>query len=680
MRGRRVLTLGIALGAASPAGAQTWNDSVTTALIARGIARRAAMQADSGLRDFQARAHGFVFFLGQMGEGLAEPPRLIKADQLALEVYWKAPGASKQRIIGWRDRLDLPTDINYHRDHLGIVLNGFGNRIQLGEGTEVRGVPHPLAPEGPALYDYALADSLTIEIPQRAVRVYEVLVRPREFDAPRVAGTLYLDAADAELVRFRFKFTRRAYIDQSLEDIAVVLDNGLWEGRYWLPRRQEIEIRRHTTWLDLPVRGIIRGRWEIDDYALNRGLDDALFGGPEIVAAPAPDRARYPWPEPIDAAIAEAVDAPRASLEEVHAVVRDLAVGKALSGLPVARPGAASLSDLLHVNRVEGLTPGFGFVLRPGGGPVELRAVGSYGLSDRRFKGRAAAALRGGRFSVTLDGGREVRDVGDEPLITLLFNSLLAQELGIDYGDYVLRDQARLTLRQAPSPRTALALGIALERTRSVARVATPVRGTYRENFPLGAGRFAVGRLTLSRSGWLLASARDLSTDVAVEGGAGEGIRYARVDASLRLGVPLGRTDLQARSWGGWASARLPVHRAFLWGGRGAIRCDPVARCGGRYGGTAAVEWRVRVPVPAARVGPIITTGRDAVIAPFVAVGWLDGSVTGAPWSSTGGVLPVAGVAVEWFHQLLRAEVGVQLRTGRVGVQVDLNRDLWSIL
>lgn len=638
------------------------------------------MQADSGLRDFQARAHGFVFFLGQMGEALAEPPRLIKADQLVLEVYWKAPGASKQRIIGWRDRLDLPTDINYHRDHLGIVLNGFGNRIQVGEGSEVRGVPHPLAPEGPAVYDYALVDSLTIEIPQRAVRVYEILVRPRDFDAPGVAGTLYLDATDAELVRFRFKFTRRAYLDPSLEDIAVVLDNGLWEGRYWLPRRQEIEIRRHSTWLDLPVRGIIRGRWEIDQYTLNVGLDDDLFSGPEIVAAPAPERARFAWPEPIDVAIAEAVDAPRTSLDEVHTMVRGLAVGKALTGLPIAQPGVTSASDLVHVNRVEGLTPGFGFVIRPGGGPVELRALGSYGLSDHRPKGRLGAAYRGGRFSLALEGGREVRDVGDEPLIAPLLNSLLAQEAGTDYGDYVLLDRARLTLRHTPGPRAAVAFAMSVERTRSVARVATAVRGTYRENPPLGAGRFAVGRLTLSRSGWLLASARDLSIELAVEGGAGEGTRYARVDGALRLGIPLGRTDLQARAWAGWASSNLPAYRAFLWGGRGAVQCDPVARCAGRYGGTAAVEWRVRVPVPAARLGPVVTTGRDAVVAPLVTLGWLAGDVTGTPWPVTGGALPVAGVAIEWFHQLLRAEVGVRLRTGRLGAKLDLNRALWSIL
>src|SRR3990170_1331048 len=142
------LLAAVSLAALGPAGlaGQTWNDSATTALIARAAARRASAEADTGLRDFEARAHGFVFFLGQLGEGLAAPPRLIKADQLALEVYWKAPGRSKQRIVGWRDRRDLPTDIQYHRDHLGIVTNGFGNRIRIGEGDEVRDVPHPLAP------------------------------------------------------------------------------------------------------------------------------------------------------------------------------------------------------------------------------------------------------------------------------------------------------------------------------------------------------------------------------------------------------------------------------------------------------------------------------------------------------------------------------------------------------
>ena len=80
------------------------------------------------------------------------------------------------------------------------------------------------------------------------------------------------------------------------EDVAVVLENGLIEGRFWLPRRQEIEIRRTGTWLDYPARGIIRGRWEICCYSVNNGLNPAMFAGPEIVTAfvPAGDSARRP--------------------------------------------------------------------------------------------------------------------------------------------------------------------------------------------------------------------------------------------------------------------------------------------------------------------------------------------------------------------------------------------------
>jgi hypothetical protein len=128
--------------------AQAWNDSTTRDLVERAVIRRGLAFADTSLRDWSARAHGFVFFLGQIGEGLAEPPRLIKSDQLELEVYWRTPNLSKQRIIGWRDRRDLPTDINYHRDHLGIAMNNFPDAIRLGEGDEVRDVPHPVSPAG----------------------------------------------------------------------------------------------------------------------------------------------------------------------------------------------------------------------------------------------------------------------------------------------------------------------------------------------------------------------------------------------------------------------------------------------------------------------------------------------------------------------------------------------------
>ena len=213
----------------SPLTGQAWNSPETLTLVNRAVDRRLAFQADSALTSYRARAHGFVFFLAQVGEGLTEPPRLVKADELDVEVYWRAPDRSKQVILGWRDGAFLPTDINYHRDHLGIVTNNFGDLIRIGEGDEVRDAVHPLSPEGLTAYDYALSDSLAIRTADGEVTVYQVQVRPRSFARPLVVGILYIDVATAELVRFRFSFTPAAYLDRQLEDISIVLESALYE-------------------------------------------------------------------------------------------------------------------------------------------------------------------------------------------------------------------------------------------------------------------------------------------------------------------------------------------------------------------------------------------------------------------------------------------------------------------
>src|SRR3954451_25228174 len=158
---------------------QTWNDDRTRALVQHATERRASQLADTALVDYMATAHGYVTFLAQFGEVFPEPPKIVKADELGLEVYWRAPDLSKQRIMGRRDTLLLPTDINYHRDHLGIVQNNFPNIIRLGEGDEVRDVPHPLSRQGLAQYDYVISDSLKIRLPDRTIDVLEVRVKPK---------------------------------------------------------------------------------------------------------------------------------------------------------------------------------------------------------------------------------------------------------------------------------------------------------------------------------------------------------------------------------------------------------------------------------------------------------------------------------------------------------------------
>jgi hypothetical protein len=670
----------ILAGHAAPLAAQAWNAPAALSLVRRAVERRLATQADSTLVSYRTRAHGFVFFLAQVGEGLTEPPRLVKADELRVEVYWRAPDRSKQVILGWRDGAFLPTDINYHRDHLGIVTNNFGNVIRIGEGDEVRDVPHPLSSQGLASYDYALGDSLAIRTAAGLTVAREVQVRPRSFARALVVGTLYLDVATAELVRFRFSFTPAAYLDPQLEDISIVLENSLFEQRYWLPYRQEIEIRRRTRWLDFPARGIIRGRWEIEGYDFNVPLPDQVFLGPAIAGLTHPAPADSSWPEPLGRAVA-GVAAPvnRQDMDALRVEVERIAGARALSGLPSNRLAAGSVSDVIHVNRVQGLALGFGAVVGLREQRVQVRPSIGYGTSDHRVTGGVELRAGLGATQVTLGAGRRLQDLSDLPVISPVLNSLLAQEGGRDHGDYVLLTGATLGLRHRVSGRTALLLSGGVQESRSVDTRATPATGSYRANPALGSGTWRVAALELERASGGIAVHQDLQGRIRLEGGTGPR-DYARLTLEGRWLTTLAGHQLVSRAYLGTATDGLPAYRSFVLGGRGTLVGEPFRAYGGREVALGQVEWRFEAPIPAIPLGSFASTGSRLTVAPFVALGAAGRPLPGLPWGSSDGVRPVAGVALEWFMRLLRVEAGLGLRTGDFGLTVDINRDWWGLL
>ncbi|HEX7123808.1 MAG TPA: hypothetical protein VF178_15635, partial [Gemmatimonadaceae bacterium] len=472
---RAAVATGLLLAASSvPSPAQAWNDARTLALVTRATERRAQQLADTGITDYVASAHGYLTFLAQVGEGFPDPPKVVKADELALQVYWRAPNHSKQLIVGRRDTLLLPTDIQYHRDHLGIVQNNFPGIIRLGEGDEVRDVTHPLSPGGLTAYDFAIRDSLRISIPGRTIEVYEVQFRPRDDAAAAAVGAVYLARDDAQVVRMAFSFTRAALIDRALEDVAIVLDNALIEGRFWLPRRQEIEIRRTGTWLEVPARGIIRGRWEICCYRVNEGVSAALFVGPEITVAP-PGQVDHQFEGEILTAMP--VDVQAATGEEIRRVqdqVRGLVREEALMRARRTSLVAGGVSELLRFNRAEGLSPGFGVRRRLGGG-VDAVFTGRYGLSDYELKGSLALGWR----AIGARVFREYRDLRDEPEASGLRNSIAAQEFGTDLSEPF--DVRGVELSLALNPAGALRWRIegAWEWRDSVRLTALPARGRF---------------------------------------------------------------------------------------------------------------------------------------------------------------------------------------------------------
>jgi hypothetical protein len=662
------------LASTTRASAQRWNSDSALALAQRAIERRAQTAVDTALRDYKAKAHGFLFFLGQFGEGLTQPPRLVKADQLELEVYWKAPQLSKQRIIGWRDRAELPTDINYHRDHLGIVQNNFGAAIRLGEGDEVRDVPHPLAPGGSDLYDFALGDTTAIVLSERAVRVVALRVRPKNFGAAAIVGTLFVDVESAELVRMAFNFTPKAYLDPQLEDVSIVLDNALWEGRFWLPYRQEVEIRRRATWLDIPARGIIRGRWEIDSYTFNLGLETSFFRGDEIVALPKAQRDSFPWPGPLSAAIQNVAEPVRENdLQHVRAEVSRIAGRRALTGLKRQRLGARSLSELVHVNRVEGLAVGAGFVWRTPDDGFELRGLASYGFADQGGKGSIALTSADG---LELTAYRQVRDIGDVPVIAPLLNSIASQEFGDDYGDYYRATGARLSVRKGIGARGEWSVAAAHERVASLATQATPATGRYRQNTVLSDGDYTTVALTLQRRSEGFAVRRDVAGEATLEVAG----RYTRLSAAAHWLAPVGAgaSRLLARVQFGVATRNLPQHRVFVLGGRGTLLGDGFRDWGGRRAALVHIEWRTPVPFIRLSAGLARTPG-TITLAPYAAWGWTAEPIAFTPWRATPGSRVTLGLGAEWLG-LLRLEAGYGVQTRKLHVAFDITRDFWDIL
>jgi hypothetical protein len=689
MRYRAVVLALAAIGPVRPVCAQqTWNDTRTRALVERATDRRGRQLADTGLVDYKATAHGYVTFLAQFGEGFPEPPKIVKADELGLEVYWRAPDLSKQRIMGRRDTLLLPTDINYHRDHLGIVQNNFRNIIRIGEGDEVQDVPHPLSPAGLEVYDFAIRDSLQIRLGPRVLDVYEVLVRPKDDRQPRAVGAVYIDRETGEVVRMAFSFTRSALIDKDLEDVSIVLENALIEGRFWLPRRQEVEIRRTGSWLDYPARGIIRGRWEICCYEVNKGIPLTIFSGPEIVMAPAIERAQNPFPfagHILDSLPSDVRAVTDEDVKKVQDEARALVRAQALSRSRSFALSARRISDFARFNRVEGLALGTGLVQRLGAG-LAVVASGRYGFSDEQLKGRGAVEYRtGAGSSLILAAERQYRDAADEQEVSMVRNTIAAQEFGSDYIDtYDVRgislsgSLARTGWR--PS------LEYAYERHRPLVVNARPASGTFEPTIPAVKLRESRIKLGLDRPTSLAFGGLELGMHLDIAG-----ISTIRSTAMPRLELlrpslvvdaqrPVGtsRLLLHTIAAGVLTGDAVPAQHLVYLGGPTSGPGYEFHEFVGRGGISQRIEWRFLapfVPIPLGRYGRAPGT---ITLAPFVTAVWIDRSAVFK--SPRQGWYPALGLGALTVFDVLRIDVARGLRGGRWTFSLDIGRDFWSVL
>lgn len=681
-------------------------DSTADSLVARATARRGMQLADSTLLSYRADAHGFLAFLGQLGEGVLIPPRVVQSEELALTISWWQPGQSAQQLVGRRDTTLLPADVGYYRDRYGVILDNLPDRIRLGDGQDVRDVPHPLAASARSLYEYQSGDQLTIRIPGREIVVDEIRFRPRDASQPAAIGSVYLDHTSAAVVRLSMMFTRAAIIDKRIETLFVTLENGLVRERYWLPRRQEVEVSRGSTWLDIPARGIVRGKWEVSNYEVNERVPDSTRALPRWSAVSKEKLKAHKFEERIvDNLPAELQMA--SSEDVVHAREQ---VAAAVRASMLTRPASAALtgrgvSDLARFTRAEGLALGLGASHRWGDGIV-LSARGRYGFSDKEVKGQVAIGREPafGRTPLAqLFVERDYRDLG-APERAGVTNSMAAAFFGSDYTTQVDTRAVGVMLRR--NPRDPWMLRVAYESDAPVRVAATSASGSFEPTLP--AWRVKGVRAELrGTGGWVTGGASSLRGAWSMNASAGtynshtnSRVLYSPTPFGGPIYTATGGHPLVARAFGS-----LSLEKSVS-GDRTVVSQSLAGIAGGRFmppqwllfaGGPwtapgydfhsfatrayVSQRFEVRQPIPFVAI-PLGKYGKappHITLAPFVqAIGVAVGTSDVA--TPVSGVYPSVGMGALFFFDLVRADVARGLRNGQWRFSIDIDRSFWGIL
>ena len=669
---------------------ERWSDPAADSLVLRATQRRSLQLADSTLLSYRADAHGFLAFLAQL-DFVKIPPKVVQTEELALTISWWQPNRSAQRLVGRRDTTLLPADVGYYRDRYGVILDNLPDRIRLGDGQDVRDVPHPLAASARALYEFQRADPVKIKIPGREIVVDEVRFRPRDPSQPAAMGSVFLDRETAAVVRLSMTFTPAALIDKRIETLVVTLENGLVRERYWLPRRQEVEVSRGSTWMDIPVRGIVRGRWEVSNYDVNERVPPAVQSMPRWSSAPRDSLAAHKFENrvvdvlPPEIQVAASEDVVRAR-EQAEAAVRDAMLSRPTHTAVTGR----GISDVARFNRAEGFAFGAGVSHRWGNNWL-LSVRGRYGIDDKQGKGQIALgrAPAFGRLPLQqVFVERDLRDLA-APERAGVTNSLAAVLFGSDYTQQVDTRAAGIALRRAPlDPFT---LRLAYERDAPVSLTATPLSGTFEPVVPAwklegvraelrGAGGWVPGDAHVTRGVWTMNASL----------GAFHGMNSVDQPAQPLVARAQGQLALQ-RPLSGDRSA-VSLTSAAVAGGRDlapqwmALAGGPWSAPGYDPGSFATraflsqrFEFRQPVPFIAIPLGKYGKAPAHVTLAPYVQAIATASGISAMP-TRVSGVYPSAGTGVLFFFDLLRVDVAKGLRDGTWRFAIDIDRGFWGIL
>ena len=634
--------------------APTWNDPEILELVRRARLARERIRAESPARTYHARADGHVYFFLDREDG--SPPIPLRVDQVSLDVTWRPAGGSRQILRGVRSRELLPIqELRFYQDRLTISQDAYADEIRVGEGRDVRGVPHPLGPASEDSYDFSSGATVMIQPADEAPRrIREVVVRPRDPERPGFLGSLHVDESSGSVVRMEFTFTEASYPDPRNDYVRVHLEHMLWDGDIWLPRTQLIEVRRESPRWDLPVGTVVRSRLEIRDHQEGT-LEPGPLRGPTLLVDASAGSYSTRFEEGLfDRMTAEGLGGSTGLSSTPLADIERLAS----SGLPSVRPHADRVSSVLRANRSEGLRLGAGVsITRTTGARAEALVGYAFGSGHPSIdiglhppRGTLRPSLRA-RW-------RTLRDVGWPTDQLDLVGSLGSILSGEDRIDPYLVTGLELTMN-AHGAGASWSWDLSVERHESAAwswREGPVLGDAARPVRPIEAGTevAAVVQVAGMRH---VAGAANLTWSVASGAGSWARKPFLQLEGAwaLGLGGP-GSTVVEATVDAALRAGATPIQRHYFLGGPGTL---------------PGHDWRAWSGTRSALVGARIS--REILpawvgVEGFAAAGWVDGSGRDAPdWAARSSGQPRAsfGLGLTALRGILRLRLARGL--GAVG-------------
>jgi len=242
-------------------------DSATAALIAR--ARERHRQQDAAVQNYEAVVRTRVDANFARGRFARLIP--LAAVEQTTQLTWQAPNDLRLVVLGERRRTAfVGANAQTRWGRPWFVPRFLGDSIRLLDNDfPEHAAVHPLGVGAEPFYRYAIEDSLELALPGRTIRAVAVRVTPTRSDGAFVSGDIWLDAATAETVRFRFAFvgrrlwsqprgeTRRDSAAAERENdraarvlrVSADLEYGLFQERFWLPYRQVLVMDIELPWV-----------------------------------------------------------------------------------------------------------------------------------------------------------------------------------------------------------------------------------------------------------------------------------------------------------------------------------------------------------------------------------------------------------------------------------------------